>query len=221
MRLVVMLCLLSMFTAPAFAQSVPPPVRAVSLEGPRVGLTVLPGGMLDGFAGPLRDVGPVITQFGWQFEKQFQIGEGMSTVLEFVPLLGGLEQGVALPSLTWMVGFRNRAGVEFGIGPNLSAAGPALAIAGGVTFRAGALNVPVNLAVVPSRHGARVSVLTGFTLRRRRSRFRAWNPGTRNRQPGTRNRQPGTVHEELGRFRELRRRASSPCWIPCAPESAD
>jgi hypothetical protein len=43
----------------------------------------------------------------------------------------------------------------------------ALAIAAGMTFRAGTLNVPVNFAVVPSKSGTRVSVLTGFSLRRR------------------------------------------------------
>jgi hypothetical protein len=41
-----------------------------------------------------------------------------------------------------------------------------LAVAGGVTFRAGNLNVPMNVAIVPSRVGTRVSVLTGFTVRR-------------------------------------------------------
>jgi hypothetical protein len=35
-----------------------------------------------------------------------------------------------------------------------------------MTFRAGALNVPVNLAVVPSKSGVRVSLLAGFNTRR-------------------------------------------------------
>ena len=53
------------------------------------------------------------------------------------------------------------------IGPNITPAGVALAIAAGMTFRAGTLNVPINFAVVPSKSGTRVSVLTGFSLRRR------------------------------------------------------
>ena len=73
---------------------------------------------------------------------------------------------MALPSLSWMVGLRTREGAEIGVGPNITAAGVALAMAGGVTFRAGALNVPMNFAVVPSKSGTRVSFLTGFTLRR-------------------------------------------------------
>ena len=59
-------------------------------------------------------------------------------------------------------------GAEFGIGPNITPAGVALAVAGGVTFRSGALNVPVTFAVVPSKDGMRVSMLTGFNFRGRR-----------------------------------------------------
>ena len=82
-------------------------------------------------------------------------------------LLGGLEQGLAVPSLNWIVGLRTREGAEFGIGPNLTPAGAALAVAAGVTFRSGALNIPMNVAVVPSKDGVRVSVLSGFNFRRR------------------------------------------------------
>ena len=87
---------------------------------------------------------------------------------EFVFLLGGLEQGVTLPSASWMVGLRSPSGLEFGIGPNVTPAGVALAVAGGVTFRSGALNVPLTFAVVPSKDGTRVSMLTGFNFRGRR-----------------------------------------------------
>jgi hypothetical protein len=87
---------------------------------------------------------------------------------EFVFLLGGLEQSVALPSLSWMVGLRSPSGAEFGIGPNVTPAGVALALAGGVTFRSGSLNVPMTFALVPSKAGTRISMLTGFNLRGRR-----------------------------------------------------
>ena len=68
-------------------------------------------------------------------------------------LAGGLDQGVLLPSLNWLVGLRTREGAEFGIGPNITPVGVALAIAVGVTFRAGVLNIPMNFAVVPSKAG--------------------------------------------------------------------
>ena len=61
---------------------------------------------------------------------------------------------------------RTRSGTEFGAGPNLSPAGGAIVLAAGKTFRAGALNLPVNLAVVPSASGVRVSLLCGFNTRR-------------------------------------------------------
>ena len=154
-------------SSPATAQTmVPPPVKAVSLSGPRFGFTSLSEASVE----KLRERGiqlrPVITQFGWQFEKQFYTKDGgLTAVNEWVLLLGGLEQGATIPSVSWMVGLRTREGAEFGVGPNITPAGVALALAAGVTFRAGALNVPVNVAVVPSKNGTRISMLSGFNFR--------------------------------------------------------
>jgi hypothetical protein len=161
----------SMFAAaaPAAAQTfVPAPVRKVDLSGPRFGLTSLTPGIVDALAERELVVGPLISQFGWQFERQLVTRDGgLTPVTEFVVLMGGLEQGVAIPSLTWLVGMRTRQGAEFGVGPNITPAGTALAIAAGVTLRVGSINVPMNVAVVPSQSGVRVSVLTGFNFRRR------------------------------------------------------
>jgi hypothetical protein len=158
------LCLAS----PAFSQIAPPVARSLSLSGPRVGATILSQGVVDKLSERQIAVGSVISQFGWQWEKQFfstQTG-GVTAVTEWVGLLGGLEESVAIPSLTWMVGLRTRNGTEFGVGPNVTPSGAALAIAGGITLRAGVLNIPVNVAYVPSKAGPRVSVVTGFSLRR-------------------------------------------------------
>jgi len=158
-----------LLAVPALAQNLPPIAKTADLSGPRFGLTLL----ADGVVKKLEEeraisVGPVISQFGWQFEKQFYTKDsGVTMVTEWVALIGGLEQSVALPSLSWMVGVRTRDGAEFGLGPNITPAGTGLVLATGMTFRTGALNVPVNVAVVPSKSGARVSVLTGFSLRRR------------------------------------------------------
>jgi hypothetical protein len=81
-------------------------------------------------------------------------------------LLSGLEQGVVLPSLNWLAGVRTKDGFEFGIGPNLSPAGVGLVVAAGVTVQSGAINIPLNFAVASSQHGPRVTILTGFTIRR-------------------------------------------------------
>jgi len=148
---------------------VPPPAEEIDLSGPRLGFTVLGQGVVDTLK---RDngivVAPLISQFGWQFERQFYSTQsGPTAITEAVVLLGGLDQGVAIPSLSWLVGVRTRDGAEFGVGPNITPAGVALALAAGITFRAGTLNVPINFAVVPSKSGTRVSVLTGFSLRHR------------------------------------------------------
>jgi hypothetical protein len=114
------------------------------------------------------EVGPHVSQYGWQFEKQFFTrGSGVTMVTEWVALAGGLEQGVVLPSLSWMVGVRTPDGAEFGIGPNITPAGTALVFATGMTFKTGAMNIPLNVAFVPSKRGSRVSLMTGFSLRRR------------------------------------------------------
>jgi hypothetical protein len=156
-----------MWTAPAFAQLVPPRTQSVSLAGPRFGVTILDAGVVDTLQQHGIQVRPMVTQFGWQLEKQFFTRDGGVTALnEWVFLLGGLDQGVVLPSLTWMVGVRSSGGAEFGVGPNVTPLGVALALAAGTTFRAGALNVPLNIAVVPAKSGTRVSVLTGFSLKR-------------------------------------------------------
>jgi hypothetical protein len=83
-----------------------------------------------------------------------------------VPLLSGLEQGVALPSLNWLVGIRTAGGAEFGIGPNVTPIGTGLVVAAGVTVRSGALNVPLNFALASSKSGIRVSIMTGFNIRK-------------------------------------------------------
>jgi hypothetical protein len=147
--------------------TVPPVVETVSLSGPRFGYTSLSDGVVRKLNEERHiDIGSLITQFGWQFEKQFYSnGEGLTILNEWVALIGGLEQSVALPSLSWLVGFRTKEGAEFGLGPNVTPAGVALAVAGGVTFRVGAVNIPLNVAVVPSKAGVRVSMLTGFSLR--------------------------------------------------------
>jgi hypothetical protein len=41
-----------------------------------------------------------------------------------------------------------------------------IVLAAGKTFRAGALNLPVNLALVPSASGVRLTLLCGFNTRR-------------------------------------------------------
>lgn len=160
----------------AAAQAGPPlkeadAVRPLSLSGPRFGLTYLTSGIQDRVL-EVTDyhVAPIVTQFGWQWETRFFTLDGGPTgVSEWILLVGGLEQSVFLPSLTWIVGIRSTQGAEFGVGPNVTPAGAALAVAGGVTVQSGPIFFPINFAVVPSASGLRLSVLTGFNMRRAES----------------------------------------------------
>lgn len=161
--------LLLAWSTPAFSQSSLPPrvTREVNLSGPRFGLTMLSQGNIDKLKERDIVVNPLISQFGWQFERRiYSNGDGITALTEWVPLISGLDQGVALPSLNWLVGVRTSTGAEFGIGPNITPLGVGLVVAAGVTVRSGALNIPLNFAVVSSKSGSRVSIMTGFNLRR-------------------------------------------------------
>ena len=168
-RIFAMAAVAVMLGTPAFAQSqAPARLKTVNLSGPRIGFTSLSQGVVDALAERSIEVQPLITQFGWQFEKQFYSKSGgLTAVNEWVLLVGGLEQDIVLPSLSWIVGLRTSEGAEFGVGPNITPTGTAIVFAAGVTFRSGALNLPVNVAVVPTKSGVRFSMLAGFNFRSR------------------------------------------------------
>jgi hypothetical protein len=172
MRKVFFVMMLVATAVPAAAQNlVQPPTspRAVELSGPRFGVTSLSAGVVE----ELRErrgteVPSMISQFGWQFEKAFYSKQGgVALVSEWIGLVGGLEKNLVVPSLSWLVGLRTPGGAEFGLGPNVSPAGTGLAIAGGITIRNDFVNVPLNVAVVPSKTGFRLSIMSGFSIRRR------------------------------------------------------
>jgi hypothetical protein len=148
------------------AQEVAEWKRSIDYSGPRFGITYLPKAAVDSLANHNIDVNSAISQFGWQIEREIHVSpEGPRVLNEWVFLAGGLESGVFLPSATWLIGVRDRSGTEFGVGPNVSVAGVALAAAAGITVHSGGLHFPMNVAVASSKGGARVSFLTGFTLR--------------------------------------------------------
>ena len=92
----------------------------------------------------------VISQFGYQFEKQIMGDENVAGLVEGIIFLGGLEYGLFLPSLSGMFGARFSSGYEFAVGPNLSLGGAGLVIGFGKTIQAGNINIPINFAWVPS-----------------------------------------------------------------------
>jgi hypothetical protein len=136
------------------------------LAGPRVGVTMItPGsfssiirGDVSMFSDQVREewtgstgkYGAAITQYGWQWESRFADGGDITGIVEWIALVGGMEKGMFLPSASSMVGLRTAKGIEFAIGPNLSLGGIAMVFGAGYNFKFGKLNVPINIAYVPS-----------------------------------------------------------------------
>ena len=140
--------------------------QPVSLIGPRIGVTIM-GGEIAEELRKEHDAIPIVTQFGWQFEwRFFSVDDGPTGVVEIIPLIGGLEQGLFLPSLAVPMGIRFNSGFEIGTGPNVSLSGFGIVLGVGQTFQSGELYFPVNLALVPSKKGVRFSLVFGFNTRR-------------------------------------------------------
>lgn len=152
--------LFSVFFAILFATS--SKAQQVELDGPRVGITFLAGQVADDLEEAF-SAKPIITQFGWQFETDFfTLESGTTGLVEMIILIGGVEQGKFLPSISGLMGFRGKTGFEIGFGPNLSLSGLRLAFGIGITVKLeDKVNIPINLAIVPG-DGVRISLLTGF-----------------------------------------------------------
>lgn len=147
---------------------VPLELQVLKLSGPRLGFTILSQRYADNIRDEFdSDVNSFMTQFGWQFKTRiFTLENGLSGLFEFVPLVGGLEQGKFLPSLSGLIGLRTAKGFEFGLGPNVSLGGAGLVMAVGTNFQSQGVNFPANFAVAPSKDGARFSLLFGFNSRK-------------------------------------------------------
>jgi len=140
--------------------------QVVKLSGPRIGLTMVSSGSLasilrkdvsmfsdeirEEWTGATGKYGAVMSQYGWQWESRFADGEKVVGIVEWIALVGGMEKGMFLPSVSSMVGLRTDKGIEFAVGPNLSLGGIAMVIGAGYNFKFGKLNVPVNITYVPS-----------------------------------------------------------------------
>lgn len=66
---------------------------------------------------------PVFFNFGYQFESQYLNQGRVQGLFEFIPSITGLEQGLAMPSITILHGIRdNKSGFEFAFGPSFGMA---------------------------------------------------------------------------------------------------
>jgi hypothetical protein len=97
-------------------------VGKISNSGPRIGYSFLTGELKD-FAERTEEQGgmdifPGVSMIGYQLEKQYIGTENFSALGEVLFTVSGLEQGIAIPSITLMNGLRfGKAGWEFAFGP--------------------------------------------------------------------------------------------------------
>jgi hypothetical protein len=102
-----------------------PDKNKVNLSGPRMGVVFYTGQTADIFSAPKHNGGyninPYMFQFGWQFEKQYLNEGNFQALVEFIPMITGLDQNMAIPSLTILNGLRNnKLGIEIAIGPTMN-----------------------------------------------------------------------------------------------------
>ena len=153
------------------------------LAGPRIGVTILMHGSSADYLNDREedDNGDYIggqkmafmSQYGWQWESRFVDNGDVAGLVEWVVLVGGMEQGFFLPSASSLVGVRTGSGFEVVGGPNLSLSGIGMVFAVGKNFQSGNLNFPVNIAFVPGKSSAwgdgdptgdRISLMLGFNM---------------------------------------------------------
>jgi hypothetical protein len=139
------------------------------LNGPRFGFTVFTGDVAE--YRQAQGLEPIMSQFGWQFETQMvSTTEGNQALMEWLLLLGGLEQDETSLSIAWLAGYRLANGLELGVGPNSNAnfkesmTNTSMVLAAGATLPFGELYVPVNFAVSLSDGGPRITSLLGWIV---------------------------------------------------------
>jgi len=92
---------------------------------------------------------PVVTLFGITVEQRLLLGQTQSHLaFQEVVLIGGLEQGVALPEGALLIGYRDFSGFEFGIGPILHLKGVGVVVAAGYTISFRGMFVPVDISII-------------------------------------------------------------------------
>lgn len=132
-----------------------------NFSGPRVGFGFFSPGTITAYLDK-EGKRPVTALFGWQFEARlFTVEDGTSGLVEFVPMIGGIDQGLFLPSANFLLGLRGGSDKswEFAMGPQFGVKADyqnqiqgsiGLVVAIGTSFKKGNVWFPINLAIVPS-----------------------------------------------------------------------
>ena len=127
------------------------------------------------FPAPERSYLPIMSQFGVNFEQRVQLGLTDSHfAFEEVIMLTGLDQSVFIPSVSLLIGFRSKAGLEFGLGPSFSVTYSdsglnipvTVVYAVGWTISFSDVYIPINLVILPTPADGfpRFGILTGFNF---------------------------------------------------------
>jgi hypothetical protein len=101
-----------------------PDTRILKLDGPRMGATIFTGTNAAIVRASSRDGGynrfPVFSQIGYQFEKQYLNEGDFQALVELIPMISGMDQGLFIPSFTVLNGIRsNSTGWEIALGPTM------------------------------------------------------------------------------------------------------
>jgi len=94
-------------------------------SGPRMGLAYISGQTGDVIQMSEKDGGydafPIMSQFGYQFEKVYISAGNFQALAEGLFLVTGIEQSLFIPSMTFLNGFRSSSnGWEVGFGPSIN-----------------------------------------------------------------------------------------------------
>lgn len=100
-----------------------PGATKVILNGPRMGVAYITGDQGKRLQAKKADGGydvyNVLSQFGYQHEVQYLNEGNFQAVFEMIGMISGIDQGLFMPSVILMNGFRNnKYGIEFAFGPS-------------------------------------------------------------------------------------------------------
>lgn len=149
--------------------------RTIVAEGPRMGFGFVIGKNAEILAKPRSEGGfdqqiPLMSQFGYQFEKAYITTGNWQALAEVIPMVSGLESNRFVPNLTILNGLRsNNSGWEFAFGPTIDFTrvldgqldsrgevnvSTALVFSVGKTVKSGEMNFPINVFFIPPKDGS-------------------------------------------------------------------
>lgn len=100
-------------------------ITAVKASGTRVGVTYFMGESARILESPTAeggfDANPFLSHIAYQFEKAYVNTGRLQMLVEVIPAITGIDQGLLIPSINVMHGIRtNKSGIEFAFGPTFN-----------------------------------------------------------------------------------------------------